>query len=75
MMGKTVDDVRSRDITDLDFVTEVRPGVIEVDVDRMKSALAARGLNPSVGARLKASGIVKTDFEIDQSLYEDGRYE
>lgn len=74
-MGKTADDVKSRDITDLDFVTETRPGIIEVDVDRMKAALAARGLDASVGARLKTSGIVSTSFEIDQSMYEDGRYE
>ncbi len=74
-MGKAADDVKNTDMTDLDFVTEVRPGIIEVDVDRMKAALAARGLDASVGARLKTCGTVETSFDMDQSMYEDGRYE
>ena len=56
------------------FVSEVRAGIIEVDIDALHAALAARGEDADRG-RLKSAGSVKTSFAIDQGMYEDGRYD
>ena len=70
-MSKRIDEAGSRDITDLDFVTEVRPGFLQVDRERLKAFLAARGIDPTDDTRLKTCGIVNTGFVVDQEMYDD----
>lgn len=70
-MSRDVNELSGRDITDLACVRRVRAGLLAVDVARLRELG-----DQAAGTRdLRASGIVKAGFVVDQSMYDDGRYE
>ncbi|MFO8078994.1 MAG: hypothetical protein R6V07_01700 [Armatimonadota bacterium] len=74
-MANDIDEAVRVDVTELAFVSEVRAGIIEVDIDELYAALATRGQDTGSGGRLKSAGAVNTTFVVDQEMYEDGRYD
>lgn len=74
-MSRDVNELSSRDITSLGCVKRIRPGLLAVDVERLRATRTAQAPAGAGRSALNASGIVKAGFVVDQNMYEDGRYE